>query len=196
MFVKSEWKFWIWVVLVALLSACGTTGGGAPGKKSAGVESLTPAQSMRFQEVLTRLDQQDPKTAENLLDALLRERTDVVELWLNLALSQYQQNNFAAADKTVSRILTNFPQTAQAHNLAGLLAVGNGEFKKAEQHYENALKIFPSYANALYNMALLQDIYLQNTVVAVDYYKRYLALVETDEATRAWVDNLAQTLDR
>ena len=60
----------------------------------------------------------------------------------------------------------------------------------------DALKLSPQYANALYNMALLQDIYLQNTAVAVDYYNRYLAQVKDDEATKAWVENLAQSLGR
>lgn len=194
--MKSEWKFWIWMMLVAWLSACGTTGGGGAPTKSAGVESLTPVQALRFQDALSRLDQQQPKMAENLLEGLLRERTDVAELWLNLALSQFQQNNFAAADKTVSRIIANFPSTPQAYNLAGLLAVENGEFKKAQQHYAKALQLFPEYSNALYNMALLQDIYLQNTAAAVEYYNRYLKQVKEDEATKAWVENLAQSLSR
>lgn len=193
--LTSGWKIWIGMVLVIWLSACGTTGG-KPDQKSAGTESLTPSQAGRFQEALAQLDQQQPKKAESLLESLLRERTDVAELWLNLAFSQYQQKNFAAADKTVSRILAAFPRTVQAHNLAGLLAVEKGEFKKAEQHYADALKLSSGYANALYNMALLQDIYLQNTAAAVDYYNRYLILEKDDEATKAWVENLSQSLSR
>jgi Tfp pilus assembly protein PilF len=193
--LTSGWKIWIGMALMMLLSACGTTGGKQE-QKSAGIESLTPSQAARFQEALAQLDQQQPKKAENVLESLLRERTDVAELWLNLALSQYQQNNFAAADKTVTRILAAYPRTVQAHNLAGLLAVENGEFKKAEQHYAEALKLSPQYVNALYNMALLQDIYLQNTVAAVDYYQAYLKLEKDDEATKAWVENLTQSLGR
>lgn len=193
--LTSEWKIWIGMALMILLSACGTTGGKQE-QKSAGIEALTPSQAARFQEALAQLDQQQPKKAENVLESLLRERTDVAELWLNLALSQYQQNNFAAADKTVTRILAAYPRTVQAHNLAGLLAVEHGEFKKAEQHYAEALKLSPQYVNALYNMALLQDIYLQNTVAAVDYYQAYLKLEKDDEATKAWLENLAQSLGR
>jgi hypothetical protein len=48
----------------------------------------------------------------------------------------------------------------------------------------------------LYNMALLQDIYLQNTAAAVDYYNRYLILEKDDETTKAWVENLSQSLSR
>lgn len=193
--LTSGWKIWIGATLVIWLSACGTTGG-KPEQKSAGIESLSPSQTGRFQDALAQLDQQQPKKAEKVLESLLRERTDVAELWLNLALSQYQQSNFTAAGKTITRVLATFPRTVQAHNLAGLLAVENGEFKKAEQHYADALKLSPAYANALYNMALLQDIYLQNTAVAVDYYNRYLAQVKDDEATKAWVENLAQSLGR
>ena len=193
MYAKKWWAGGLLLVLITLLNGCETPGSGSP-RGSAGIETLTPSQSERYQQALGRLEETQPKDAENLLEDLVRERSDVAELWINLALSQYQQKKWQAAEDTVKQLLASFPRVAQAHNLAGLMAVEKGEFKQAEQHYLQALKLKPSYANALYNMALLQDIYLRNIASAVDYYNRYLALVEHDEATKAWAENLSQSL--
>lgn len=195
MYEKKWLNGWLLLMLLALLNACGTTGTRSP-KGSANIATLTPSQAERYQQALNNLEQAQPQGAEKLLEDLLRERADVAELWINLALSQYQQKKWQVAEKTVGRILGSFPRVAQAHNLAGLLAVEKGEFKEAEQHYLQALEITPSYGNALYNMALLQDVYLRNIPAAVEYYNRYLAVVEEDEATKAWAENLSQTLAR
>lgn len=191
----SVWKYCILVALSVWLSACQTTDGGRVGK-SAGIDSLSPTLAARYQQALEKLGQQQPQAAESLLQQLVRERADIAELWLNLALSQYQQQKFAAAEVNVRQVLTVFPEVPQAHNLAGLLAVEKGEFKQAEQHYQQAISIEAAYANALFNMALLQDVYLRNIPSAVDYYNRYLQYVQDDEATKAWADNLAQSLAR
>jgi len=192
--INGLWKCAAITAVLLLLSACETPAGRPTAKSStASLESLSPSQAGLFQSAIADLEQKSPKTAEATLQALLKERSDIAELWLNLALSQYQQQNYAHAEKTLEKILVAFPRAEQAHNLAGLIAVEKGEFKRAQEHYQEALRLNPSYANALYNMALLQDVYLQNIASAIDYYNRYLAVVDEDEATKAWVENLAQS---
>lgn len=180
--------------LLLLLSACETPTGRQSGTSStAALESLSPAQASLFQSAIADLEQKNPKSAEASLQSLLREREDIAELWLNLALSQYQQQDYAEAEKILAKVLVAFPRVEQGHNMAGLIAVEKGEFKQAQQHYQEALRLNPSYPNALYNMALLQDVYLQDIASAIEYYNRYLAEVKDDEATKAWVENLVQS---
>ena len=190
------WKPWIFFALVVWLSGCQTSGGGSTPGRSAGVESLSQSQAEQYQRALNKLEEKEPKTAEGFLQSLVRERGDVAELWVNLALSQYHQAKWQTAEKTVDQTLMLFSRIPQAHNLAGLLAVQKGEFKKAEQHYLKAIAIDAEYTNALFNMALLQDVYLRNIASAVDYYNRYLQHAQDDEATKSWVDNLTQILAR
>jgi len=193
---KKAWKYWLFLVLLAWLSGCQTSGGGSVSGRSAGIDSLSQIQAGRYQQALDRLEQKEPQSAERLLQDLVRERRDVAELWVNLALSQYQQAKWQAAEATIDQTLSLFSRIPQAYNLAGLLAVKKGEFKQAEQHYLQAIGIDNAYANALFNMALLQDVYLRNVASAVDYYNRYLGYAPDDEATKAWVDNLSQSLAR
>lgn len=175
------------------LNACQTSGQTQSGKKQSGLSSLTESQQALYQQALADLEQQNPQQAEAGLSGLLRERSDIAELWINLALSQYQQKQWERSAKTTETIQTKFPNVAQGHNLAGLLAVEKGEFIKAQEHYTKALKLEPNYANALYNMALLQDVYLQNIPSAVNYYSQYLQQVD-DEETKAWMEHLSQTV--
>jgi len=176
------------------LNACQTSGQTQSGKKQAGVASLSESQQALYQQALTDLDRQRPQQAEASLSGLLREHNNVAELWINLALSQYQQKHWEKAAKTTETLQAKFPSVVQGHNLAGLLAVEKGEFAKAQEHYTKALQIDPNYVNALYNMALLQDVYLQNIPSALKYYSLYLGQVE-DEETKAWMENLSQTVE-
>lgn len=194
MLVKTFWKIGC-LTLVLLLTSCATKQQvGAPAATSASVTSLLPVHAEIYRDALSKLQNQQPKEAEKLLKGLLRQRTDVPELWLNLAYSQYQQNKWSEAEKTIQKVLIAFPKIPQAHNLAGILAVEQGKFKAAEKHYVDALQLNAAYGNALYNMALLQDIYLQNVASAVQYYNRYLETAQDDEATKAWVENLSRSL--
>lgn len=185
---------WLLICLV-LLNACQSSGqkpSRQTDKKTSGIESLTEPQRALYQQALADLEEKKPQQAEQALSQLARERGDLAEPWLNLALSQYQQQHWEASAKTTEALLTRFPDLPQAYNLAGLLAVEKGEFSKAQEHYSRALQLDPDYANALYNMALLQDIYLQNIPSAVNYYSQYLRHVE-DEATKAWLEQLSQS---
>jgi uncharacterized protein YdbL (DUF1318 family) len=60
----------------------------------------------------------------------------------------------------------------------------------------DAIGLDPNYSYALYNIAILHDIYLQDTGKALEYYNRYLALVTDDAATRSWVEHLNEQQSR
>lgn len=167
-------------------------GGGA----KAPLTSLSASERKSYDQALAHMAEAKPKPAEKQLAQLLQNRPNVAELWLNLALSQYQQEAYEQTAKTLQALQGRFGSIAQASNLAGLVAVKNGEFAQAEAHYEKALELNPAYDNALYNMALLQDVYLQNVAAAVEFYDRYLALRPDDTDTKNWAEGLRMSLAR
>ncbi len=83
---------------------------------------------------------------------------------------------------------------AQAYNLQGLILQKEGQFEQAKQAFEKAIDRKSQYAEALYNLALLYDVYLQDIAKAVTYYNQYLAIVGEDDATQGWVDQLSSSL--
>lgn len=65
-------------------------------------------------------------------------------------------------------------RVGKAHfNLATLL-FRQGEYKKAEYEYEQAEKFTPTDSEILYNIAVLNDYYLDNPEKSNEYYARYL----------------------
>lgn len=178
-------------VLVVMITACQST----PRQTGpAGLESLDETERQSYQQALQMLQSDSAEVAERNLARLAEVRTEVPEIWLNLALAHYRQAELVEAKAALTQLFRLREKTQQAHNLAGLIAVQQGEFELARQHYLQAVEIQPEYANALYNLALLHDVYLQQIGPAVDYYRRYVALVPDDQDTRAWLENLELTL--
>jgi tetratricopeptide (TPR) repeat protein len=184
--------YWHLITCIVLcLSGCANQNA----QKSApikGMNSLSAEQHTLYLQALTALDQQHPDQAEEKLTQLIKSKLNVHDIWLNLGLAQYQQKNWTDAQKSVDVILRQFPKNAKSLNLAGLVAVETGDFVQAKGYFTEAITLAPNYPQALYNMALLQDVYLQNISEAIGYYNRYLTLVNDDETTRSWVDQLTQ----
>lgn len=163
---------------------------------AASVASLSQSERRSFDKALAQLASGEAKNAERELDQLRGARSDVAEIWLNLALSQYQQAEYDKTAATLQAMERRFAGIAEPYNLAGLVAVEQGKFKQAEKYYSQAINLKPTYSNALFNMALLQDVYLQNIASAVEYYERYLALVPDDTDTKNWAAGLKMRLSR
>lgn len=157
--------------------------------------SLSSEEFERYKQALSELANHKPQNAEPSLRKLTQDRPYVPELWLNLALSQYQQENFDGAQDTLLGLFRLNDTVPQGYNVAGLVSVQQGLFDQAVKHYRRALELDPNYANALYNMALLHDVYLQDIARAVGYYERYLAVQTEDSQTRDWAQHLKRSLE-
>jgi tetratricopeptide (TPR) repeat protein len=175
------------------LAACQTSGPKKSGPTYS-VQQLSSEQKTQYQQALSLMDAQKHAVAEPLLFALTKQKPPVREIWINLILCQLETGEWQKAKANLETVLTRFELSATTLNLAGLVAVEQGEFKKAEDHYQSALKINENYAHALYNIALLYDVYLNDVAKAVSYYQKYLALAPNDQTTRDWTDQLANQL--
>lgn len=181
-------------MLLAMLWGCETTAT----KKTApsGLAALSDAHRQAYGQALEALKTEQPEVAEQLLKPLAARYPGVAELALNLALAEYHQGDYDQALETLQPLLQQSNAVAPAYNLAGLIAMHQGEFQDAEQHYQQALAINPHYPKALYNLGLLHDVYFQQIAPAVDYYDRYLSQVEEDQETQIWVEHLRVSLGR
>jgi tetratricopeptide (TPR) repeat protein len=59
-------------------------------------------------------------------------------------------------------------------NSAGIYFREKGDFSKAEEFYQRAIRIDPAYHEALFNLGVLHEIYLNNPGAAVENYRAYL----------------------
>ena len=79
--------------------------------------------------------------------------------------------------------------------MRALLHLQNGEIRLAERDYKNAISLYPGYAIAHYNLALLYDIFLQQLEPAIEHYSIYLQLLgREDEDTQNWIKHLENSL--
>lgn len=184
------------ILLAACLWGCQSTATKNGGEGTSALVSLSTHERNKYDEALEHLASARPGEAEQQLAQLARARPDVAEIWLNLALSQYHQDDLEQTQKTLAVLLSGSDGHPQAHNLAGLVAVKTGEFQEAVAHYSKAIDLKPDYSHALYNMALLHDVYLQDVASAVAFYERYLLLAPDDSDTKNWAQGLKMSLDR
>ena len=83
------------------------------------------------------------------------------------------------------------PQQAANHAQLGIAYRQQGQFAKAREAYEAALKLDPSDASATLNLAILHDLYLSDGTRALELYERYLALSAGGDAlVGKWVADL------
>lgn len=178
-----------------LISGCGNRPVKQPVTNAKEVKSLGAVDQALFDNAVAAMANEQFQAAEKDLKILLTRRHDLEEVWINYALSLYhqstKQDELRSALKSIQDRNIKLPQS---YNLQGMLAVQDGEFKQAEKFYQLALKSDKSYANAWYNLALLNDVYLQNVRKAIEYYQQYITLMPGDEETKSWLEHLQASL--
>lgn len=165
-------------------------------------EDVAPQRVSEAPEVtVSSLDAAKQALAENDLDAaelqlqrLLTEQPELGLAWYNLASVYYQKKAWQSANDALMKALQFEPKVARNHHLFGLVAQAQGKISQARGHYLKAIEFEHDYANAHYNLALLNDIYYQDIASAVEHYQHYLALVNDDEETVVWVQELKAVL--
>jgi tetratricopeptide (TPR) repeat protein len=83
------------------------------------------------------------------------------------------------------------PRHSEAHYNLGNLYFELNDFRLAQVHYEMAGEVDPSFANAYYNLALVQSINKDFTT-AINTLTKYQALVSGNEARD--VEEMLRTL--
>ncbi|TMQ00787.1 MAG: tetratricopeptide repeat protein, partial [Verrucomicrobia bacterium] len=81
-----------------------------------------------------------------------------------------------AAEKSLRQALKLDPRSAEAWNELGLAQVQRRRYQDADQQFNAALRAQPDYAPALLNAAIVDHQFLNARPLALQKYRRYLAL--------------------
>ena len=188
------------LVLLALTGCAGI----APHKPASGIitggEPLSASadkETNLYRQAITALNNSQLEQAETDLKTITQGRPEFAGPWINLALIDIQKKNLEAAEKNLAQALERNPKMPQIFNALGYIELAKGNINKAVDNYRQAIALKKDYAIAHYNLALLQDIYLQDAKVAIEHYKLYLELTEyQDKKTADWVLELERNLAR
>src|ERR1700733_14318311 len=73
---------------------------------------------------------------------------------LLLGREHYQKREFEKAEALLRQVLDQDDHVADVHDMLGVICHERGNFAQAEQHFERALAINPSYTEAALNLAV------------------------------------------
>jgi tetratricopeptide (TPR) repeat protein len=189
------------LLLLAVLTGCTavSTRGPVTGTATANDTLNTSAEQEieLYRQAITALNDSKLEQAETGFKTIAKDRPEFAGPWINLALIDIRKKNLAGAEKNLAKALERNPQMPQIYNMLGFIDLSKGEINKAADDYRHAIALKEDYAMAHYNLALLQDIYLQDIGMAVQHYKRYLELTNhQDKKTEDWVLELERNLAR
>jgi len=158
----------------------------APGARILNFES-----GLRVFEQALLLDERADLRAAEFYAKAIEEQDCVADAYCNLGIIESKQGNTARAFDCFSNALKHEPRHAEAHyNLANLYFEID-DFRLARSHYEMAVQVDASFANAFFNLALVLGI-TNDFDAALVALKRYRALVPEEEGRIA--EDLLQSL--
>lgn len=153
--------------------------------------TLAPQASF-FEEALVRDERGDPE-AEALYRKAIETGDCVADAYCNLGIIESQKGNLSNAFDCFTQSLKYEPRHFESHYNLGNLYFDMNDLRLAKMHYELSLTIDPDFANAYFNLGLVQAM-LEDYHDAIAILKRYRMLATDDEGAKA--DDLLSTLTR
>lgn len=160
---------------------------------------LTEALQQQYRQGLQLLQQQAYPRALRHWQGLAEAYPDYPGVWVNLAISQYHQQQQQDSWQSIKRAEALDPAFCPVHAVKGLLARKQGQFQQALNSYHKALDCNPTDWLSHKNVAILYDLYQQDLTKALHHYRIVQAQQpDQDEQLAMWISDLerrhAQTL--
>jgi Flp pilus assembly protein TadD len=152
---------------------------------------LSSAQLQQFEQAKGQLRRGEASAAVDSFSQLFAQLPQAPGVGYNLAVSQWQSGDVAAAQHTLQQVISVLPHYSDAHNLSGVLARQQGQFRLAERHFHAAVQAQASYSPGHKNLAILYELYLGDAKQAYFHYQQYYTLTQ-DEQAKAWLALLEQ----
>lgn len=148
-----------------------------------------------FQAALGSMNRNELDEAAGRFRSIAKSRPDLAGPWANLALIDIRRNQLDQAEKNAAEALKRNPRLAQAHGVLGYVAAARGDVRKALEHYRRAVDIKKDYAVAHYNIAVINDLFLNDMAAAAAHYRLYLAATAGgDKKTADWLAEIERGL--
>jgi tetratricopeptide (TPR) repeat protein len=124
---------------------------------NAQILTFAPSELSPFEQALI-LDERGDLHAAELYTKAIDQQDCVADSFCNLGIIESKRGDTIKAFDCFTKCLKHNPRHSEAHyNLANLYFDQN-DFRLAQLHFEMAAEIDPSFANAYFNLALVQAI--------------------------------------
>ena len=148
-----------------------------------------------FQQSLIALQAADLRRAEGLLSEVTELQPELSGPWLNLGQVYLAGERASEAQAAFERAIAANPTNCAAYNQLGVLARQQGELQRAEESYLACIERDPNFPQVYLNLGILYELYMGRLPQALDAYRKYQKLVETEDPKVAgWVLDLERRL--
>jgi len=197
------------LILAAVLLSAGCSSVRMPGTGSEaaaaaetaaepGAQAKAPVKIPRaYDSALVLMQSGDYQAAIPVLQAFIAKHPDLAGPQLNLGIAYRLTGQAEAAVDALNQALKLNPDNAAVWHQLAILYRGQGDFNAALDAYRKALTLDPDYALAHRNIGILYDLYLQQPALALEHYRKYLALHGQEDTTvDRWVIDLERRSGR
>ena len=150
----------------------------------------------KYQQALALMNQKKWPQAQLLLDEIIVAQPQLSGAYVNKAIIYREQQDFTQAQILLSKAIATNELNLYAHHIQGQIYRLQGNFVLAEKSYQTALAIWPDYAPAHLDMAILLELYRGRLLDAYRYYSSYLQLNGNDEEAQRWLAGLEINIKR
>ena len=151
---------------------------------------LTPADKQLYKVALRQMQEKNWQTAVKTFDELLGQQPSFTFAHINKALAYYYLAEPDLALGCIEKAEKFSVNNPYYYNVKGVLLRQQGQFIQAEKAYQQALTIWPEFADALLNAAVFYELYRGDFAQAKNHYQRYLTLKPDDQQTKKWLAGL------
>jgi Tfp pilus assembly protein PilF len=128
--------------------------------------------------------------AIELLEKVIAQWPEMTAPHINVAIAYRQIDKPEQAEQHLKKALEAIPGHPVASNEYGLLLRKAGRFAESRLIYEKALAAFPEYYPIHRNLGILCDLYLKDSVCAVEHYEIYDRAMPKDPRVKLWLADL------
>jgi len=166
------------VISCGLIQACALIPSSAV--TTSGPPTVPALFQTRYQQALELHTQDKQQQAQEVFLQLHNDFPALSGPAVNIALIIMTTDPQQAEHYLQQAIIRN-PKNYTALHLLGVLARQDFRLQQARDYYQQALALAPDYAQAWYNLAVLNEVYLGDFSAAVAAYTQYAQLNATDQ---------------
>jgi tetratricopeptide (TPR) repeat protein len=175
------------LMLVALLSACGSTPTSIPGEEA----TRAKFNQKGYEAALKLMKQKKYSDAVASLENVIRDSGKRAGPFINLGIAYRELGKFDDSKKALLTATQIDPRNAIAFNELGLAYRKLGDFTSAKNAYLESIDNKSRYSLPYRNLGILCDIYLQDLSCAIRNYKKYQSLTDNrDKKVELWIVDL------
>ncbi len=156
-----------------------------------GAEKDAKAARAQYAQAMTALKSGNDDQALALLRDISNRHPNLSGPLLNQAVLLRKKGRLSEAEDLLKKSMTSPTQNPRIMNELGIVSRELGNFKQAKAAYESAIRLAPGYDRAHFNLAILADLYLNDTALAIKEFEMYQSLQETrDKKVDGWLKEL------